>query len=132
MDGSPETSGVYGDASYSYDYAAWNDAQIDGAYDHPPEAEPSTSTVSNLPGHPGPHTYHDAPSQHLAYDENEGLDFLREEYTEEELRELCEKPLQLDEPTQMELNANIDPLFGRVYKQDRPVEERPGARDLLM
>ena len=126
---SPNSSGVYGDG-YSYDFATWNDAPTDGTYDQPPEVEPSPSAaVSNLPGHPHPHSYHDTPSQHLASDDNEeiGLEFLRnQELSEEELLELCGRPLQLNKPTQMEVEANMDPLFGRVYKQDRPVAERPG------
>jgi len=123
-----DNSGAYGDTLYEYDYAAWNDVSADGSHGHQPEAEQSPSTVSNLPGHP---PYHDT---HPSSDDNDheeiGLEFLRnQELSEEELRELCEIPLQLNKPTQMEVDANIDPLCGRVYKQDRPVAERPGTSD---
>src|ERR1700733_9890906 len=126
-----DNSGTYGDALYEYDYAAWNDVSADGSHGHPPEAEQSPSAILNLPGHPHPHTYHDT---HPSSDDNDheeiGLESLRnQELSEEELRELCELPLQLNKPTQMEADANIDPLCGRVYKQDRPVAERPGTSD---
>lgn len=66
--------------------------------------------------------------QHEMHDETDGEEDEPQApvYTEEQLMELCEKPLELDQPTQLEVLANQDPLFGRVYRSDKPFEENPG------
>lgn len=142
----PTSPEAYND-SYSYDYAAWNNnahvsvgdgssvAENIGYGEEPATMPPNMPGVSN----PNPYMYPPQDTTTYSHDPEEAETSALLEgspqghcITEEELTEMCEGPLELDKPTPMEVTANQDPLFGRVYKIDKPIGERPREYQLFI
>lgn len=132
----PTSPEAYND-SYSYDYATWNNAHAsvgDGSsvaenigYGEEPATEPPS--MSGINPNPYPYMPQDTTTYSNDPEEADASALIEGSpqgpfYTEEELTEMCEGPLELDKPTPMEVTANQDPLFGRVYKIDDPIKER--------